>query len=169
MKRKESSDKSKPNKDLANQLKARLFDKGISLLTQASATVLYLLSSDRSKTITIRFRLKVMPLSSPWAKTNLTTESLRNSPLSSRSQMPNNTPKKNLKRFKCRSFVINKKMTKIGSVIWHWVEFHLLKGWDLILEIIQELSCGPLKVLIASYQRLGSNFIENLLNLIWPH
>lgn len=28
MKRKESTDKTKPNQDLANQLKARLFDKG---------------------------------------------------------------------------------------------------------------------------------------------
>ncbi len=37
MKRKESTEKVKPNKELANQLKARLFDKGNNLFMQASA------------------------------------------------------------------------------------------------------------------------------------
>jgi len=47
MKRKESTDKIKPNQDLANQLKARLFDKGKSFFIQVLAMVLYRQSSDR--------------------------------------------------------------------------------------------------------------------------
>jgi len=45
--RKESTDKIKPNQDLANQLKARLFDKGKSFFIQVLAMVLYRQSSDR--------------------------------------------------------------------------------------------------------------------------
>lgn len=115
MKRKESLDKSKPNKDLANQLKARLFDKGTLLLSQASATAPCPPSSDRSKTITIRSQPKVTPLWSPWARINPIIESLKNNRLSSRSQQPNNTPKKNFKKFKCPSFEIRTRMKKIES------------------------------------------------------
>jgi hypothetical protein len=52
MKRKQSTDKIKPNLDLANQLKARLFDKGISLITKVLATELYPRLSDKSKITT---------------------------------------------------------------------------------------------------------------------
>lgn len=38
MKRKESVERSKPNNNLANQLKARLFDKGPPRFIQVSAT-----------------------------------------------------------------------------------------------------------------------------------
>lgn len=167
MKRKESIDKSKPNKDLANQLKARLFDKGTFLLRQASATARYLPSSDRSKTITIRYQLKITPLWSLWARINPIIESLRNNLPSSRSQQPNNTRKKKSKKFKCPPFAISRKRKEIDSAIWRWVVFPLQKEWGPILEIILESNCEPLKAHTASYQRLVSNFIGKQPNKTW--
>jgi len=52
MKRKESIEKAKPSKDLANQLKARLFDKGNHQSMQDSVTALYHRLNDKSKIIT---------------------------------------------------------------------------------------------------------------------
>jgi hypothetical protein len=74
MKRKESIDKTRPNKDLANQLKARLFDKGKLSPIQASAMEPYLQSSDKSKTITIPYPLKIPLWLSAWARASPTTK-----------------------------------------------------------------------------------------------
>lgn len=60
MKRKESLEKTKPNKDLAHQLKARLFDKGRNTIIKVLAMVHSLQSRDRSKIITNRPHLKIM-------------------------------------------------------------------------------------------------------------
>ena len=62
MKRKESLEKTKPNKDLAHQLKARLFDKGRYTTIKVSAMVHSLQSRDRSKIITNQPPLKIMLL-----------------------------------------------------------------------------------------------------------
>ena len=66
MKRKESVDKMKPNKDLANQLKARLFDKGTLYIIQGLVTALFHLSRDKSRIIMKPSAIKTMPWSSPW-------------------------------------------------------------------------------------------------------
>jgi hypothetical protein len=72
MKRKESTDKTKHNQDLANQLKARLFDKGKSFFIKVSAMVLYRQSSDRLKIIT-KYKLTKIQLSLlQWEKQNRT-------------------------------------------------------------------------------------------------
>lgn len=72
MKRKESTDKTKPNQDLANQLKARLFDKGKRLVMKVLAMVLYRQSSDRSKIITKYKQIKIQLSLSQWEKQNRT-------------------------------------------------------------------------------------------------
>lgn len=53
MKRQQSIDKSKPNLNLAQQLKARLYDKGTISTIQVSATGRYHQSKDKSKITTI--------------------------------------------------------------------------------------------------------------------
>ncbi len=61
MKRKESVERSKPNNNLANQLKARLFDKGSLRFIQVSATAPSPQSNDKSKIITPPNPTKTQP------------------------------------------------------------------------------------------------------------